>query len=145
MQLVTLKIFSLRLNFSLNNPFVREFFLFVWSSDFFFFACFALRSSFSFFLQLFWCVFVCVCVFLSYHLFFYSFLFFPSRFVVSAAVTEAVNTFLTSKEDAESASPAAAAAASMGTRGEKVGDRLEVSPESMMIVADVAKRIAEHG
>lgn len=67
------------------------------------------------------------------------------RFVVSAAVTEAVNTFLKSKEDALSSSPAAAAAASVGTRGEKIGDRLEVSPESMMIVADVAKRIAQHG
>ncbi|CAM9850312.1 unnamed protein product, partial [Sphacelaria rigidula] len=62
------------------------------------------------------------------------------RFVVSAEETAAVKTFLKSKEDAASTSSKPA-----GDRGEKVGDRLEVSPESMLIAAEVAKRVAEHG
>lgn len=32
-----------------------------------------------------------------------------------------------------------------GSRGESIGDRLEVSPESMVLVKEVASRIAEYG
>lgn len=32
-----------------------------------------------------------------------------------------------------------------GPRGEEIGDRLEVCPESMLLVTEISKRIAEHG
>ena len=78
------------------------------------------------------------------------------RFVLSAEETTAVQTFLTKPnkpQDAKmvmggmrgssSSSSRQASSSKRGPLGEKVGDRLEVSGESILLVKEVAERIAQ--
>lgn len=72
---------------------------------------------------------------------------------MSAGETTAVQAFTKSKDELpvfmggkkRSKGGGRGGASPSGPRGEKVGDRLEVSPERIVLVKEVASRIAESG